>query len=88
MHSGGGRFVGGLALGFGLGLIGTGIAWGLAASSDPVPASVPTDVSDPNCYRQGYIAKAKSKNVSNAVLGSLVGTAAIVTIIVVASSGS
>jgi hypothetical protein len=92
LHGGGGRFIGGFFLGLGLGLIGTGIAWAIAGSSDPQPIAVPDDLRgesvDANCYRQGYMAKARSKNKSSALLGGLTGTAVGVAIVLAATSGS
>ena len=90
MHSSGGRFGGGMLLGITLGLIGTGIAYALASSSEPIPMIVPEERNgqavDANCYRVGYVDKAKSKNKSAALSGGLLGTAAFVLIVVASTS--
>jgi hypothetical protein len=83
----GGRFAGGFAAGFFLGLIGTGIAWAVAGSDDtPVPSTHASQLasSNPNynlAFQQGYSARLKSRRKSSALTGGLVGTAVIVTIL-------
>lgn len=86
-HSGSGWMVGGLASGLVLGLIGTGIIWAVASSSSSDVDRVPDGV-DGSCYRAGYAAKAKSMNSSSALTGGLLGTLALVVLVVSATSGS
>lgn len=85
-HSGAGWMVGGLASGFFLGLIGTGIITAVASSSSPHAERTPSDV-EQACYRDGYTSKAKNMNTMSALTGGLIGTAALVLVIVSASGG-
>jgi len=78
LHSSTGWFFGGVASGFFLGLIGTGII--VLAASGSEPSFLPENA-DINGYRQGYFRKSKAKNQSNAAVGGVLGTAAIVLII-------
>lgn len=89
----GGWFGGGLASGVLLGLIGTGVTWAAAGSSN---AALPADrqlllASQPVEYRQlyekAYADKVKSKRKSSALKGGLVGTAAFVLLVASASGG-
>ena len=86
-HSSSGWMLGGLASGVFLGLIGTAVAYAVASSSTAQVERVPDGV-EPSCYRDGYSSKAKSMNTNNALIGGLLGTAALVLIVVSATSGS
>lgn len=90
-HSTGGRFVGGFAAGFGLGLIGTGLVYALASGTPEVPLQQVMLIQDrpatyQTAYQEAYRRDIKSRRQSNALLGGLAGTAAIVTVIVAASN--
>ena len=74
-HGSAGWFIGGVASGVLLGLIGTGAIVGASALTNPQPSTLPANTEEP-CYRQGYTSKAKSKNVLSALFGGLAGTAA------------
>lgn len=87
LHSGSGWMAGGFASGVLLGLIGTAITYAIASSSSVEVNRVPEGV-EPSCYRDGYVSKAKGKNTSSALTGGLLGTAVLVVLVVVASSGS
>jgi len=82
----GGWIAGGLAGGFLGGCIGGGIVW-LIASGD-TPPYIPEG---PGEYERGYIdgykQSTKSKKQQNALIGGLIGTAAAVTIVLLATSG-
>ncbi|MCD4828458.1 MAG: hypothetical protein K8R90_03390 [Candidatus Cloacimonetes bacterium] len=82
-HSSSGWFIGGVASGFLLGLIGTAII--AVAASGTVPAYIPDEV-DAMGYRTGYIDRSKSKNRGAAIGGGLLGTAIIVIIFVASGS--
>lgn len=88
----GGWMVGGVVTGVLTGLIGTAIIWAVAGSSDvSVPADRRLVIVDENAtYQQafeaGYGEKLKSKRKSAALGGGLLGTAALV--LIVLSSGS
>ena len=64
--------IGGLASGVLLGLIGTAISYAIASSSSPEVGRVPEGV-EGTCYRDGYVARAKSMNTTNALTGGLIG---------------
>ena len=84
-HSSTGWFVGGLASGVILGLIGTAIITGASAASNPKPnyLEVPKDGEvDMSCYLNGYKSKAKKKNMVSALMGGVVGTVIFVAIYV------
>jgi len=84
-HSSAGWFLGGVGSGVLLGLIGTGIITGASALSNPQPKLIPENV-DQQCYINGYSKKGKSKNIWGAFGGGLVGTAAFVTVILIADA--
>jgi hypothetical protein len=77
--------LGGVGSGLLLGLIGTGIITGAAASGRPQPPTVPEGL-DAACYREGYSGRAKSKNTVSALTGGLIGTAVWVIIVVSATN--
>ena len=85
-HGTGGYFVGGLASGVLLGLIGTGITYAVAASSaTELTASelTATTAKGPvyqQGYKDGYAKQLKSSRKSSALAGGLLGTAAFVAI--------
>lgn len=84
-HSSTGWFLGGVASGIILGLIGTAIITGASAASNPKPYAleVPKESEvEMACYLNGYKSKAKKKNMLSAVLGGLVGTVVFVAIYV------
>jgi len=89
-HDATGAFLGGMGAGILLGLIGTGIATAIAASSSPMPDYIPNkDVINEDCYIGGYQKGARKKNINNAIGGGLVGTVIIVTtVLIIASSSS
>ncbi len=60
-HSSTGWIVGGFASGVLLGLIGTGAVTGIAAFSNPQPKMVLSGDFNPDCFRNGYMKKAKKK---------------------------
>ena len=86
----GGSFVGGLAGGLLLGLIGTGIA--VLAQSDPEPSAAALSALEREecqyAYTEAFQSKGKSKKRTAALTGGLVGTAVLVVIIVAANSSS
>ena len=86
-HSSSGWMVGGLVSGVFLGLIGTAVMYAVASSSTAQAERIPDNV-EATCYRDGYSSKAKSMNTNNALIGGLLGTAALVLIVVSATSGS
>lgn len=86
LHSGSGWMIGGVASGVLLGLIGTGVITAVAASSSASVNHVP-EGAEPACYRDGYAGRARSMNTTSALTGGLIGTLALV-IIVVSASGS
>jgi hypothetical protein len=86
LHSGSGWMIGGVASGVLLGLIGTGIITAVAASSSASTNHVPANV-EPLCYRDGYASRAKSMNTTSALTGGLIGTLALV-VILISASGS
>jgi len=88
----GGWFAGGFASGVVLGLIGTGVTWAIAGSSD---ATLPADrrlliANRPTAYQQfyekSYGDKVKSKRKTSALVGGLVGTATFLVIYLSASA--
>jgi hypothetical protein len=84
----GGSFAGGFAGGVLLGLIGTGIA--VLAQSKPEPPidkvmAMPADTCR-TIYTEAYKSAGKGKKQSSALVGGLVGTAIIVTVILATSS--
>ena len=84
-HSSTGWFLGGVGSGVLLGLIGTGIITGASALSNPQPKLIPENV-DQQCYINGYSKKGKSKNIWVSLGGGLVGTAAFVTVVLIAGA--
>jgi hypothetical protein len=85
--------IGGFASGFLVGLIGTGVSWGLARSSS---AELPPDkrlliASQPITYQQayekGFADKVRSNRKSAALTNGLLGTALFLTIFVSTTSG-
>ena len=90
----GGWMAGGVVTGLLTGLIGTAVIWAVAGSSD---VSVPADrrlqiVNEPATYQQsfeaGYGEKLKSKRKGAALGGGLLGTAALVLLVVSAGGES
>lgn len=90
----GGWMAGGVVTGLFTGLIGTAVIWAVAGSSDvSVPADRRLQVADqPPVYQQafeaGYGEKLKSKRKGSALAGGLLGTAALVLLVVSAGDGS
>lgn len=82
-HGAVGWFIGGLACGVGAGLIGTGVCTAGSALSNPQPHTL-ADGIDEECYRDGYRARGKRRNILTTLGGSLVGTAVFVAIVVAA----
>lgn len=84
----GGAFTIGLVSGFGLGIIGTALAWGFQGEPDPPKAKTEPlpNVESRLAYSDAYGKAGKSKKRGAALVGGLIGTAAIVA--VVAASGS
>jgi hypothetical protein len=88
----GGWFGGSLVSGVFLGLIGTGVSWGLAAGSNvEMPPEKKLLITSPDAsYKafaeKAYADKVRSKRKSAALKGGLLGTAAFV-VLVAASSG-
>lgn len=88
----GGSFVGGFAGGLFLGIIGAGIAY--AVQGEPEPPTVSkynTAGGDAQCrmaYADAFGEEGKKKKKSAALTGGIVGTAALVGILLIASSGS
>lgn len=84
----GGRFVGGFASGFLLGLIGTGITYVIAGSDAttlPAAESARLNAANPTyslSFQEGYAERLKARRRSSALTGGLLGTLAIVTIYV------
>jgi hypothetical protein len=85
--------IGGFASGFFVGLIGTGVSWALAGSTN---AEVPPEkrlliASQPIAYQQayekGFADKVRSNRKSAALTNGLLGTALFLTIFVSATSG-
>jgi hypothetical protein len=89
----GGWFGGSFASGVFLGLIGTGVSWGLAAGSNAdMPPEKKLTITNPDAsYRafaeKAYGDKVRAKRKSAALKGGLLGTAAFVLIYASASSG-
>lgn len=89
----GGYFAGGLVSGVFLGLIGTGITYAVAATSDvSVPASQQAEISEGSPeyaqgYRTGFGDRVKAKRKQSALMGGLLGTAVGVVILLSASGG-
>lgn len=86
-HSSVGWWLGGVGSGFLLGLIGTGAIWGVSFASSPQPDRVPQGEHE-DCYRRGYKTEAKGANKVGAGVGGLLGTLAIVLVVVSANSGN
>ena len=86
-----GRFVGGFASGFLLGLIGTGIAYVIAGSDNtalPAAESAPLNAANPTyalSFREGYSERLKARRRSSALTGGLLGTLTVIVVIVSAS---
>jgi hypothetical protein len=78
-HSSAGWWAGGVGSGVVLGLIGTGIVWGISMASNPQTSTNPEKI-DENCYRQAYKNEAKGQNKTGAGVGGLIGTAVILVI--------
>jgi hypothetical protein len=83
-HSSTGWFVGGLASGVLLGLIGTGVITIVAAVSNSRPATVPEQV-EAACYIDGYSGAARGGNTWAALGGGLLGTAIFVVVYMAAT---
>lgn len=83
----GGYFVGGLAGGITLGLIGTGITWGIAAASDPTPSNTESLLIQRKgtdyalSYTDAYSQRLKQRRKRKAVTGGLIGTGIIVAVL-------
>ena len=81
--------LGGFAGGVGLGLIGTGVAYGLAASSNAtLPADKEASIQSRSAdyrlaYQRAYKDGIQRKRKRSALVGGFVGTAAIVTVFMV-----
>lgn len=86
-HSSVGWWLGGVGSGVILGLIGTGIIWGVSFASSPQPARIPDNVEE-NCFRRGYKSEAKGSNEVGAGVGGLIGTLAFFLVVVSAGSGN
>ena len=90
----GGRFGGGLAAGLTLGIFGAGMVYIIAGSDDAYLA--PTDAlrlsgANPTyslAFQQGYSERLKARRKSSALKGGLLGTLALVTLIVVSNASS
>ena len=80
--------LGGFASGVGLGLIGTGVTYGLAASSSPkLPATEMASIQNRSAdyrlaYQNAYADRVKRKRKRSALVGGFVGTATIVAVFV------
>ncbi len=89
----GGRFAGGYVPGLFLGLIGTGIAYAVASTSDvSVPALEAAQLISANAnysvsYQQGYGERLRSRRKSAALTGGLLGTLTFLVIYASATSG-
>jgi hypothetical protein len=89
----GGWMAGGVVTGLFTGLIGTAIIWAVAGSSDvSVPADRRVQIADQpptyqQQYEQGYGEKLKSRRKGAALGGGLLGTAALVLLVVSSGSG-
>ena len=83
----GGYFAGGLVGGVTLGLIGTGIAWGVAAASDPSPSQTESLLIRKKgteyavAYDDAYSDRLKQRRKRKAVTGGIIGTGVIVAVI-------
>lgn len=86
-----GYFAGGFISGITLGLIGTGIAWAVASSSDvSIPASTQAAIqaNGPEwvyAYQTAFAERLKARRKSAALSGGLLGTAAFLVIFVAAN---
>jgi len=83
-----GPMIGGFAGGFGLGLIGWGIAYAVVANGDPQPPNHETNSLEFPCtndYRQGYEEGALKVKKSTVNIGGALGTLLIVSIALSAS---
>jgi len=91
MQGTGGSFVGGFAGGLLLGLIGTGIAYAAQGPAD-VPVAYAADAQKYGSeyvlgFQQGFAEKSKKKKRGAALTGGLLGTGALV-VLVLSASGS
>jgi hypothetical protein len=85
-----GAFTVGLLSGFGLGLIGTGLAWGFQATPRPDESKLAT-LPSAECreaFRETYGREGKARKRGAALTGGLIGTAIIVTIVVASGSSN
>ena len=85
----GGAFTIGLVSGVGLGLLGTLIAWVAQGEPDP-PATEAAKLENAECrlnYADAYAKSGKRKKRGAALTGGLIGTAAIVAVLVSSGSG-
>jgi hypothetical protein len=90
-QSTGGRFLGGFVAGAGLGLLGTGLVYALASGSPDVPAEHLVAIQEQPApyqvaFQEAYKRDIRARRQQNAVIGGLVGTAAFVTVWLVATS--
>lgn len=83
-HSSTKWFFGGVCSGVLLGLIGTTVITIGAATTDPFPKEVPTNV-ETACYVKGYEGKGKSKNTWSALEGGILGSLAFLAVYWMAS---
>jgi hypothetical protein len=84
VHSSTGWFIGGLATGALLGLIGTGVITIVAAVSDSKPGTIPGQV-EAACYMDGYSGASRGGNTWAALGGGLLGTAIFVVVYMAAT---
>ncbi|HET9327408.1 MAG TPA: hypothetical protein VFQ05_11580 [Candidatus Eisenbacteria bacterium] len=86
----GGAFTIGLVSGIGLGIIGTALAWGFQGEPDPPKAKTEPlpNVESRLAYSDAYGKAGKSKKRGAALVGGLIGTAAIVAVVAASGSGS
>jgi hypothetical protein len=82
-HGTKGWFWGSFGAGIAAGFIGAGAVSVGAAFSNPQPEDVPS-TADAGCYRDGYHGRAKSKNVTSAVIGGVVGAAVFTSAVLLA----
>lgn len=83
-HGSAGWFLAGLGCGAGFGLIGTGACIAASALTSPQPRTL-ADGSNENCYREGYRGRGKKRNILSTLGGGLLGTGAIIVILLVAN---
>lgn len=84
-HSSVGWWLGGMGSGVMLGLIGTGLIWGISHASSPQPSTLPSNI-NADCYKDGYKREAKGSNKVGAGIGGLLGTA-IFLLLVISAQG-